>query len=91
MIHFRIRDDTLCGKSYKEPSKKAAKDGRLCDDCVQVMWQEQYRRNTLQSYTKKIDKSKIKTETTDTKPESNDSRLVSSQHVLPLRSYLELQ
>jgi len=47
MIHFRILDKTLCGAAYKEPSEKAAKDGRLCDDCIQVMWKEQYRRNVL--------------------------------------------
>ena len=47
MIHFRILDETLCGRPYKEPSKKAAKDGMLCNDCIQVMWKEQYRRNTL--------------------------------------------
>ncbi|RZD54463.1 MAG: hypothetical protein CXT67_00170 [Methanobacteriota archaeon] len=53
MIHFRIRDDTLCGAEYTEPSKKAAKDGRLCDDCVNMMWKEQYRRNTLMAYIRK--------------------------------------
>jgi hypothetical protein len=47
MIHFRIRDMTLCGADYIEPSAKAAKDGRLCNDCIQVMWQEQYRRDIL--------------------------------------------
>ena len=47
MIHFRILDETLCGAPYTEPSAKAAKDGRLCNDCIQVMWKEQYRRNTL--------------------------------------------
>jgi len=54
MIHFRIRDDTLCGVDYKEPSKKAAKNGRLCNECIQVIWQEQYRRNTLLTYVKKM-------------------------------------
>ena len=52
MIHFRILDKTLCGAEYKEPSKKAAKKGRLCNDCIQVIWQEQYRRNTLLTYVK---------------------------------------
>jgi len=47
MIHFRILDETLCGAEYTEPSAKVAKDGRLCEDCIKVMWQEQYRRNTL--------------------------------------------
>jgi hypothetical protein len=60
MIHFRVRDDTLCGAEYTEPSKKAAKDGRLCNNCIDVMWREQYRRNTLLPYSKNIDKSDIK-------------------------------
>ena len=53
MIHFRILDETLCGAPYTEPSAKAAKDGRLCHDCVQVMWKEEYRRNTLMPLIKK--------------------------------------
>tara|TARA_R100001509_G_scaffold67007_3_gene37236 strand:+ start:4000 stop:4299 length:300 start_codon:yes stop_codon:yes gene_type:complete len=47
MIHFRILDRTLCGAKYTEPSEEAAKNGRLCNDCIQVMWKEQYRRNVL--------------------------------------------
>ena len=47
MSCFTILGKTLCGRPYKEPSKKAAKDGMLCNDCIQVMWKEQYRRNTL--------------------------------------------
>ena len=47
MICFTILGNTLCGRPYKEPNKKAAKDGMLCNDCIQVMWKEQYRRNTL--------------------------------------------
>ena len=76
MIHFRIMDKTLCGAEYKEPSKKAAKDGRICNDCVQVMWKEQYRRNTLLSYTKKVkssatvlhDEPDVSTHTSDDSP-----------------------
>lgn len=62
MIHFCIRDDTLCGADYIEPSKKVAKDGRLCDDCIQVMWKEQYRRNVLSKFkkVKKVKESKLK-------------------------------
>ena len=47
MICFTILGNTLCGRPYMEPSKKAAKDGMLCNDCIQLMWKEQYRRNTL--------------------------------------------
>ena len=53
MIHFRILDETLCGAEYTEPSAKAAKNGRLCHDCIQVMWKEEYRRNTLMPLIKK--------------------------------------
>lgn len=62
MICFTILGKTLCGRPYKEPSKKAAKDGKLCNDCIQVMWKEQYRRNTLVPLTKNIDRSEIKLE-----------------------------
>lgn len=65
MIHFRILEETLCGAEYTEPSKKAAKDGRICDDCVQVMWQEQYRRNTLLKVKVKVDKSEVTQERDD--------------------------
>ena len=65
MIHFRILEETLCGAEYTEPSKKAAKDGRICDDCIQVMWQEQYRRNTLLKVKVKVDKSEVTQERDD--------------------------
>ena len=53
MIHFRILDSTLCGAEYQEPSEEQAKNGRLCHDCIQVMWKEEYRRNTLMPLIKK--------------------------------------
>jgi len=65
VIHFRILEETLCGAEYTEPSKKAAKDGRICNDCVQVMWQEQYRRNTLLKVKVKVDKSEVTQERDD--------------------------
>ena len=65
MIHFRILDETLCGAEYTEPSRKAAKNGRLGNDCIQVMWQEQYRRNTLLKVKVKVDKSEVTQERDD--------------------------
>ena len=56
MICFCILGKTLCGKPYEEPSEKVAKDGRFCEDCIEVMWKEQYRRNTLMPYIKKARK-----------------------------------
>jgi|TARA_R100000734_G_C3267198_1_gene64126 hypothetical protein len=53
IIHFQILDKTLCGAEYQEPSEEQAKNGKLCHDCIQVMWKEEYRRNTLLPYIKK--------------------------------------
>ena len=39
---------------YREPSEKTAKDGRLCNDCIQVMWKEQYRRDILSKVEVKV-------------------------------------
>lgn len=90
MIHFRIGSATLCGAEYTEPSKKAAKDGRLCNDCIQVMWYEQYRRNTLLPYTKNIDISKMKTEATDAESELVAPEPVKKSRGLYLRDYLTI-
>ena len=85
MICFTILGKTLCGKPYKEPSKKAAKDGRLCNECIQVMWKEQYRRNTLIPMTKNIDISKVKREA---HAEDDSHRVEEQSSGLYLRDYL---
>ena len=48
MIHFSYtgQDATLCGEPQLEADLK---DGKVCNDCIQVMWQEQYRRDILGS------------------------------------------
>lgn len=73
MICFTILGKTLCGRPYKEPSKKAAKDGMLCNDCIQVMWKEQYRRNTLLKVKVKVNEDDIVEEHDDS--EERGSRL----------------
>lgn len=73
MIHFRILDETLCGAPYTEPSARAAKDGRLCNDCIQVMWKEQYRRNTLLKVKVKVNEDDVMEEHDDS--EERGSRL----------------
>ena len=73
MISFTILGKTLCGRPYKEPSKKAAKDGMLCNDCIQVMWKEQYRRNTLLKVKVKVNEDDVMEEHDDS--EERGSRL----------------
>jgi len=43
-IHFSILGKTLCGKEDEPVPEHLADSRRFCDDCVQVMWKEQYRR-----------------------------------------------
>ena len=73
MICFTILGKTLCGRPYKEPSKKAAKNGMLCNDCIQVIWKEQYRRNTLLKVKVKVNEDDIMKEHDDS--EERGSRL----------------
>ena len=73
MICFTILGKTLCGRPYKEPSKKAAKDGMLCNDCIQVMWKEQYRRNALLKVKVKVNEDDVMEEHDDS--EERGSRL----------------
>ena len=73
MIHFRILDETLCGAPYTEPSAKAAKDGMLCNDCIQVMWREQYRRNIALKVKVKVNEEDITHEHDDS--EEQEERL----------------
>ena len=64
---------TLCGRPYKEPSRKTAKDGMLCNDCIQVIWKEQYRRNTLLKVKVKVNEDDVIEEHDDS--EERGSRL----------------
>ena len=73
MICFTILGKTLCGRPYKEPSRKPAKDGMLCNDCIQVMWKEQYRRNTLLKVKVKVNEDDVIEEHDDS--EERGSRL----------------
>lgn len=60
MIHFSYTGQgaTLCGGAVDH--KTDLKDGKLCDACIQIMWKEQYRRNTLNKLVKPLKKKGIK-------------------------------
>jgi len=55
MIHlsFTGQGTTLCGEPQLEADLK---DGKLCEDCITVMWKEQHRRNLLMPEIKKARK-----------------------------------
>mgnify|MGYP001160926458 CR=1 FL=1 len=46
-ICFSILGKTLCGKEDEPVPEHLANSRRLCNDCIQVMWREQYRRDIL--------------------------------------------
>jgi len=60
MIHFSYtgQGETLCGEPQLETDLK---DGEVCNECIHVMWNEQYRRNTLNKLVKLEKKTGIKT------------------------------
>ena len=60
MIHFSYtgQGETLCGEPQLEADLK---DGKVCNECIHVMWNEQYRRNTLNKLVKLEKKTGIKT------------------------------
>ena len=55
MIHFSYtgQGETLCGEPQLEADLK---DGKLCEECIKVMWLEQHRRNMLMPEIKKARK-----------------------------------
>jgi hypothetical protein len=55
-ICFSILGKTLCGKEDEPVPEHLADSRRLCNDCIQVMWREQYRRDiTVRQEVPKVD------------------------------------
>ncbi len=55
-ICFSILGKTLCGKEDEPVPEHLADSRRLCNDCIQVMWREQYRRDiTVRQEVSKVD------------------------------------
>jgi hypothetical protein len=44
-IHFNILDRVLCGAEAEPVPEKLANTRRLCNDCIQIIWKEQYSRS----------------------------------------------
>jgi hypothetical protein len=61
-IHFSILDKTLCGAEEELVPEHLVETRRFCNDCVQVMWKEQYKRRILSPQLKKTKLPPIKRE-----------------------------
>lgn len=73
VIHFSILGQTLCGARDEPIDESRADTAEFCDDCVQVMWKEQYRRKTVLKVKVKVNEEDITHEYDDS--EEQEERL----------------
>ncbi len=86
-IHFSILDKTLCGAEDESVPEHLVDNRRFCNECIQVMWKEQYRRNVL--LRRKVgeeDIKKLKKEVIVEEP-----KLVPPRPIKSLRHYLRVK
>ena len=87
-ICFSILGKTLCGKEDEPVPEHLADSRRFCNDCVQVMWKEQYRRDVL---------LRVKVDSKDVKKKKQEvvvveePRLVPPRPIKSLRQYMKVK
>ena len=87
-ICFSILGKTLCGKEDEPVPEHLADSRRFCNDCVQVMWKEQYRRRVLLPIRKGIDIKEIQREVKEKEVTVEEPRLVAPRRIKALRHYM---
>ena len=96
-IHFSILQTsytgkvlrkTLCGKEDEPVPEHLADSRRFCNDCVQVMWKEQYRRSVLLPLQKGMDIKQVQKELEETEVIVEEPRLVAPRRIKSLRQYM---
>ncbi len=90
-ICFTILDRTLCGKENEPVPKHLADSRRFCNDCVQVMWREQYRRSVSLPLQKGIDIKKVQEEMKETEVTVEEPRFVAPRRIKSLRHYMKVK
>ena len=90
-IHFSILGKTLCGKEDETVPEHLADSRRFCNECVQVMWKEQYRRSVLLPLQQGIDIKKVQKEIEETEVVVEEPRLVTPRRIKPLRHYMKVK
>ena len=90
-IHFSILGKTLCGKEDEPVPEHLADSRRFCNDCVQVMWKEQYRRSVLLPLQKRIDIKEVQKEVEETEVVIEEPRLVPPRPIKSLRYYMKVK
>jgi len=87
-IHFSILGKTLCGKEDEPVPEHLADSRRLCNDCIQVMWKEQYRRSVLLPMQKGMDIKEVQKEIEEVEVVVEEPRLVPPRPIKSLRHYM---
>jgi len=83
-IHFTIADKVLCGAEEEPVPEHLADTRRLCNDCIDVIWKEQYRRNVLLRL--KIDSKEVEKKKQEVVVE--EPQLVPPRPIKNLRHYM---
>ena len=86
-ICFSILGKTLCGKEDEPVPEHLADSRRFCNDCIQVMWKEQYRRDVLLRV--KVDSKNVKKKKQEVIVE--EPRLVPPIPIKSLRQYMKVK
>jgi hypothetical protein len=91
-ICFSILGKTLCGKEDEPVPEHLADSRRFCNECVQVMWKEQYRRSVLAPLTKR-NRHQEGTEGNQKRVEVTveEPRLVPPRPIKSLRHYMKVK
>ena len=90
-ICFSILGKTLCGKEDEPVPEHLADSRRFCNECVQVMWREQYRRSVLLPLQRGIDIKQVQKESKVTEVVAEEPRLVAPRRIKSLRQYMKVK
>lgn len=82
-VCLRIGKESLCGAEVKEGDFETS---RICDDCMQKAWREEYRRRVLLPLSKSIDKKAVAAEVEEKEIEPEPEPIVKRRRLV-LRDY----
>jgi len=82
-VCLRIGKDSLCGAEVKEGDLETS---RICDECMQLAWKEEYRRRVLFPLSKSIDRKAVAAEAAEKETEPEPEPIVKRRRLV-LRDY----
>lgn len=83
-VHLRIGDTTLCGAQVENVDLETS---RICEDCMQKAWKEEYRRRVLLPLSKSIDKEAVRQSLSESKKEEVEPAPIPKRKRIVLRDF----